>query len=63
MAMIVTLRDKIGNELIQQDIGMRPAYPEIITMDDKFYVLKQVSRDKKAALYGEADKIDIAEAE
>jgi hypothetical protein len=63
MAMTVTLRDKGDNEVLQQDIGKRPAYPDIIAMGDRLFVIKAVGRDKKTALYGEADKLDIEEGQ
>lgn len=61
MAMTVTLRDKIGNEILTTEIkvGEPRVYPEIIIRDDKSYALKAVNRDRRNAMYQEATVLEL----
>jgi hypothetical protein len=59
MAMMVVLRDRIGNKIVQREIEQRTAFPEITTCEGKYYVIKNVGPGKKMALYVEAEVLDI----
>lgn len=61
--MRVTLRGKSGVDVVSQDLAGLPAYPDIITFDNQFFILKRVMPDKQSAYYYEANKYDITSQE